>query len=129
MSQRWFEGKVVELNPGVHADERGVLTTLSLEQHAFSAVRTFIVEAPDGAVRGGHGHRRGRQLLLWLAGEIEIELRYRGAVDNLVLDEEHRAILIEPPVWASQTYRGSRASLLVLCDTPYDPDDYLKDPT
>ncbi|MBN9362654.1 MULTISPECIES: FdtA/QdtA family cupin domain-containing protein [unclassified Devosia] len=128
MERAWFGGKVVELPPGSHADERGVLTTMAFDRHGFAAVRCFIVEAPDGARRGGHGHLRGRQLLVRLSGSIDIELRYHGSIERLTLDDGLRAILVEPPVWASQTYRGDRASLLVLCDTTYDVDDYSKDP-
>jgi dTDP-4-dehydrorhamnose 3,5-epimerase-like enzyme len=121
-------GKVVELTPGVHLDERGVLTSFAFDQHDFAAVRTFVVQAPDGTVRGGHGHRSGRQVLLWLSGEIEVELRYRSQIERVVLNENRRAILIEPPVWARQRYRGASPSILVLCDTRYDADDYLEEP-
>jgi dTDP-4-dehydrorhamnose 3,5-epimerase-like enzyme len=128
MERLWFGGKAAELTPSLHVDERGVLTVLAFDRHRFAAVRTFIVEAPDGTVRGGHRHRRGRQLLVQLSGSIDIELRYGGGVERLTLDGELRAILVEPPVWASQTYRGEHASLLVLCDTAYDADDYFEDP-
>ncbi len=128
MERVWFGGKVVELTPSIHADERGVLTVLAFDRHRFAAVRSFIIEAPDGALRGGHGHHRGRQLFVRLSGSIDIELRYGGAVERLTLDTGLRAVLVEPPVWASQTYRGEHASLLVLCDTAYDADDYSEDP-
>jgi dTDP-4-dehydrorhamnose 3,5-epimerase-like enzyme len=128
MERVWFGGKVTELIPSSHADERGLLTALAFDQYGFAAVRSFIVEAPDGAIRGGHGHHRGRQLLMRLSGSIDLELRYGGGIERLTLDAELRAILVEPPVWASQTYRGARASLLVLCDTPYDAGDYSEDP-
>ncbi|KQW79047.1 hypothetical protein ASC89_12125 [Devosia sp. Root413D1] len=128
MERVWLGGKVVELIPSIHADERGALAALAFDRHRFAAVRSFIVEAPDGARRGGHGHHRGRQLLVRLSGSIDVELRYGGTVERLTLDDRLRAVLVEPPVWASQTYRGERASLLVLCDTAYDPDDYSEDP-
>jgi hypothetical protein len=46
----------------------------------------------------------------------------------LLLDADTPAVLIEAPVWSRQTYRGERPSLLVLCDTPYDPDGYILQP-
>lgn len=128
MVQVWFGGKVVGLEPSVHVDARGTLTTMAFDQYGFAAVRGFIVQGPNGVVRGGHGHREGRQLLLQLSGEIEIELRYHSDIERIVLDEKLRAILIEPPIWALQTYWGNNPSMLVLCDTPYDPADYLREP-
>lgn len=128
MERAWFGGKVAELTPSTHADERGTLTALAFDRHHFCAVRSFIVEAPDGTVRGGHGHHRGRQLFVRLSGAIDIELRYGGGVERLTLDDRLPAILVEPPVWATQTYRGGSARLLVLCDTAYDADDYREDP-
>lgn len=128
MGREWFGGRVAELIASTHADERGVLTALAFDRYRFAAVRTFIVEAPDGAVRGGHGHYRGRQLLVRLSGAVDVELRHGGSIERLTLDERCPAILVEPPVWASQTYRGERSSLLVLCDTPYDAADYFREP-
>jgi hypothetical protein len=60
-----------------------------------------------------------------VSGEIEIELRYGDITERLTLDPHHRAVLIEPPVWSRQTYRGEQPAMIVFCDTPYDPDDYL----
>lgn len=121
-------GKVRFVDAEAHADPRGTLTAYALARHGFAAVRAFTVVAPAGAVRGGHAHRAGRHVLLRIGGEIEVELRYRGDVERVTLAESSPALLIEPPVWAQQTYRGDGAALLVLCDTDYDPDDYLADP-
>ena len=30
-------------------------------------------------------------------------------------------------MWASQTYLDHDSCLVVFCDTPYDPDDYVHD--
>lgn len=129
MTQRsLFSGKARFVEATGLRDPRGVLTPVDLAGLDFSPVRAFsVVAPPDGAVRGGHGHRRGRQLLLRVAGSIEIELRHAGETEHVVLDEATPALLIEPPVWARQSYRAGGASMVVFADTPFDPDDYIQD--
>ena len=121
-------GKVRVLDTRSHEDARGILTVLEFGPLAFTAVRAFVVEAPDGAVRGGHGHRRGRQLLMRVSGEIDIELRHGGQVEHVRLDASHRALLIEAPVWSQQTYGGESPVMVVFADVEFDPDNYLAEP-
>lgn len=123
-----FGGKVVEIETESHADARGILTALAFGSLGFKPARVFVVEAPDGAVRGGHGHRAGRQLLMRVSGEIEIELRHGGEVESVTLSRSNRALLIEAPVWSSQTYRGASPAMVVLSDIEFDPDGYLPEP-
>jgi hypothetical protein len=120
-------GRAALLSVTSHTDPRGKLASLDFSGLGFAAVRAFTVTAPDGAIRGGHAHRRGRQILMRVAGTIEVELRVEAAVQHVTLIEDAPALLIEPGVWARQTYRGADAALVVLSDTPYDPDDYLND--
>jgi hypothetical protein len=37
-----------------------------------------------------------------------------------------QAVLIEPGLFATQTYLDDNSILLVLCDRPYEPDDYIQ---
>lgn len=106
-------------------DERGALMPIELD--GLAVVRVFVVEAPDGAVRGGHGHASGKQLLVRLSGRIDIETRLAGDIHSFTLDDSDHAVLIASPVWSTQTYRGDGARLLVLCDTPYDPSTYINE--
>jgi hypothetical protein len=105
----------------------GTLTPFDLGAVPIAVVRAFHVTAPAGAIRGEHAHIMGSQLLLRLSGEIEVELSYKGAAATVLLHAENNALLISSPVWSRQLYRGPGASLLVFCDTPYDPSTYVHD--
>ncbi len=124
-----FRGKVRRLQLERFEDERGELTPLDFGALGFPVVRAFIVRGANGAERGGHAHRLGRQILMLASGEVDVELRCRDAVDLIRLDATCRALLIEPRIWSRQTYRGRQASLVVFCDTAYDPEDYITDPS
>ncbi|TPI33029.1 hypothetical protein FJW08_07610 [Mesorhizobium sp. B3-2-1] len=122
-----FGGKVAEISISVHRDARGVLTLVQFGRFGFQPRRAFVVTAPHGTTRGGHGHRTGRQLFMHVSGEIYIALRYREEVEQIVLDSTNKAVLIEAPVWSSQTYHGDNPTMIVFSDTEYDPKGYLLD--
>ncbi|MGR0220582.1 sugar 3,4-ketoisomerase [Agromyces sp. ZXT2-6] len=105
-------------------DERGSLVPLSFDDVGFSAARAFVVNAPRGAVRGGHAHRRVRQVLFRASGTIEVEVLHGGDRAHVTLDESCPAILIEPGVWAQQTYPEGHATLVVFADGPYEASEY-----
>jgi hypothetical protein len=125
---RLCDGRVVVLEHELIVDDRGELSPVDLSALGFALARAFVVRGRDGAVRGAHGHRKGRQILIRIDGDIDVDLVYRGRSARLTLTGQRRALLIEPPVWSRQTYRGAPATLVVLCDTPYDPADYFADP-
>ncbi|ESZ38657.1 FdtA/QdtA family cupin domain-containing protein [Mesorhizobium sp. L2C066B000] len=124
----FFGGKVTEIPTSLHCDPRGMLTAIEFSGYNFQAVRAFVVTAPRGTSRGGHAHGSGRQLMMQLSGEIGIEFRYQERIERLTLTSSNRAVLVDAPVWALQTYEGENPSLLVFCDTEYDPKDYVSYP-
>jgi dTDP-4-dehydrorhamnose 3,5-epimerase-like enzyme len=105
-------------------DERGSLTPLTFDDLGFEVARTFVVNAPRGAVRGGHAHRGVRQVLFRASGTIGVEVRHGGAQAHVTLDRSCPAILVEPGVWARQTYLDDDAALVVFADGPYDAGEY-----
>ena len=121
-----FDGKVQSFRfPGV-GSASGLLTPIDLTQIPLTPVRAFMVHASDGASRGGHAHTTGRQLLIRVQGQIKLETRLQGETHTLVLDEHDNAVLISAPVWSRQSYFGNPACIMVFCDTPYDPTDYIE---
>ena len=106
-------------------DHRGSLTPMTFDDVGFSVVRTFVVHAPRGVVRGGHAHRRVRQVLFRASGTIDVDVSHRGERARITLDEDRPAMMIEPGVWAQQTYVDDHSTLIVFADGPYDSREYL----
>jgi dTDP-4-dehydrorhamnose 3,5-epimerase-like enzyme len=123
-----LSGRVRVLEPERFDDERGSLVPLAFDDLGFHVARAFVVNAPAGAVRGGHAHRRVRQLLLRASGTIEVEVRNEGEQARITLDAAQPAMLIEAGVWAVQRYVDDGAALVVFADGPYDPDEYVHTP-
>lgn len=115
--------RVLELD--CFRDDRGSLTPMTFDDVGFSVARTFVVSAPRDAVRGGHAHRRVRQVLFRASGTIDVEVSHDGTRARITLDEHRPAVLIEAGVWARQTYLDEHSTLIVFADGPYDDDDYV----
>jgi len=120
-----LDGSVRVLALDRFRDHRGSLTPMTFDDVGFSVARTFVVSAPRGAVRGGHGHRRVRQVLFRASGTIDVDFRHRGEHASVTLDEDRPAVLIEAGVWAQQTYLDDHSTLIVFADGPYDPSEYV----
>ena len=106
-------------------DDRGSLTPITLDDVGFSVARIFVVRAPQGAVRGGHAHRRVRQVLFRASGTIDVDLSRDGVRASVTLDEDRPAVLLEAGVWAQQTYVDHDSTLIVFADGPYEAAEYV----
>jgi dTDP-4-dehydrorhamnose 3,5-epimerase-like enzyme len=113
----------------VHRDSRGLLTPIDFTQLPFVPHRVFAVTGvPAGATRGGHGHREQCQAMICVAGRVEVELRAPYAdVVRLAL-HPGEGLLVEPGVWAAQTYETADSALMVLASGPYDADELFHEP-
>jgi dTDP-4-dehydrorhamnose 3,5-epimerase-like enzyme len=110
-------------------DDDCALVIAEAKKHVpFDIRRVFFVTAvAAGEMRGHHAHRRCHQLLVCPAGAVSVRLS-DGAANRIVeLDAPQKALHIPPGLWAEQTYRDPATVLLVLCDRPYEAEDYIRD--
>ncbi len=122
----WFDGRASAFALTRHNDSRGALTPLALAQLPFPVRRVFTVAGvPAGAVRGGHGHQRGWQLLVCVSGTLDVRLYCAGQAVRRRLSARGPALLIGAGVWAEQTYVDAHTVLLVACSEDYDPSTYM----
>lgn len=111
-----------------HPDENGDLVVVEGGRHVpFAIARLFVVRAPQGAVRGQHAHKNCAQFLTCSSGKVEVRCTDGRTTETFVLDAPRRGLLVPPGIWAEQVYLESGSVLTVLCDSPYDAADYLRD--
>ena len=109
-------------------DESGQLVVIEQGKGMpFAAVRMFTVRAEAGALRGQHAHKRCAQLLCCVHGVIEVECSDGVRTREFVLDAGDKALLVPAGIWANERYVAGNSVLAVLCDRPYEVDDYLRD--
>jgi len=90
--------------------------------------RIFTVsQVPSGQFRGNHAHRYCSQLVVCLNGTVEIELTDSVNSSKFDLNSPDFGLLIPPGIWNKLKFEDENAVLMVLCDYPYDPDDYIRD--
>lgn len=116
---------------GVHsvtgAQEDEMLRVYENSAFSISFERVFTVTANKGIVRGRHAHKECTQILSCVSGGIDLIVD-DGAVKEIIqLTTNSDAILIPPGIWVEQKYNQDKSVLLVLCDKPFDEDDYLRD--
>jgi mannose-6-phosphate isomerase-like protein (cupin superfamily) len=108
-------------------DANGSLHVFDVDLLPFCAARFFFVCAPVGALRGKHAHHVGRQFLAVVAGHVKVvmtDLSGNATAFNLRVGQ---GLYLPPQVWATQEFVEPNSVLLVLCDLPYDEEDYIRD--
>ena len=113
--------------PHYHENNGNLVVMEGMVEVPFEIARVFFVQASDGAIRGQHAHRRCKQFLACSSGAVEVLCDDGRRTVKFVLDHPNLGLLVPPGIWSQQTYRGDHAALMVLCDQPYEMDDYIRD--
>jgi dTDP-4-dehydrorhamnose 3,5-epimerase-like enzyme len=93
----------------------------------FPIARVFVVRGLKGVIRGKHAHKYCTQFLTCPYGEVLVECDDGVEVKSFVLDRPQIGLLIPPGIWAQQTYLLANSVLTVLCDRPFEHEDYIRD--
>lgn len=93
----------------------------------FPIARIFNVRAQRGSVRGRHAHRECIQLLICTNGSIKVTCDNAIKTSSYILDKMNYGLIINPGIWAEQKYMKDNSILTVLCNLPYDENDYIRD--
>lgn len=109
------------------SDDRGNLAVAEeLKDVPFSIRRVFwLYGVPKGRGRGGHGHISCQQLLVTVAGRLEVYVSDGTESKTFILDNPSQGLLIPVGIWAEEREFSQGAVCMVLTDQPFDADDYL----
>jgi len=113
--------------PRYYASNGDLVVMERISQIPFVITRVFVVLAPVGAIRGQHAHKQCTQFLTCPTGRVEVLCDDGLEKVTHVLDQPGIGLLIPPSIWAQQTYHATGSLLTVLCDRPYEADDYIRD--
>jgi dTDP-4-dehydrorhamnose 3,5-epimerase-like enzyme len=107
-------------------DARGALTVLDWAKFApFDIVRFFwLSDVPVGASRGAHGHKECRQYIVCMTGEIGIDA-FDGERTRHFDLSAGEGFNLPIGIFIDLKFGAPGAVVLVLCDQPYDPAEYL----
>ena len=124
---RNLEIKLIDL-PKI-TDPRGNLTFAEAQQMVpFDIKRAYwVYDVPAGESRGGHAHKRLRQLLIALSGSFTVTLDNGSESKTVLLNHPWQGLLIDTNVWRTLDDFSSGAVCLVLASEHYEEDDYIYD--
>lgn len=107
----------------LHADDRGELIAVELEQAPFVVKRVFVVRAPDQQVqRGGHVVLC-HELLILMSGEVTAHISRHAAEDVVLserLTEPGQSVQLFPGDFIEYFLDNPLSSVLVLADQPFE---------
>ncbi|HSZ67838.1 MAG TPA: FdtA/QdtA family cupin domain-containing protein [Xanthobacteraceae bacterium] len=118
--------RLIEL-PRYSRDDGEVVVAQVAAHIAFPITRVFTVTAPLDALRGEHAHIRCTQFMLCVHGAVEIVCDDGRQKRTFHLNRNNLALCVPPAIWNNIFFRHDKSVVMVLCDRPFEEDDYLRD--
>ena len=110
-------------------DPRGNLTVAQAqEQVPFDIRRVYwVYDVPAGESRGGHAHKRCRELIVAVSGSFHVTLDNGTERKTFLLNHPYQGLLVNTDTWRTLEDFSSGAVCLVLAEDPFDEDDYIRE--
>ena len=120
-------GRIIEL-PKI-TDPRGNLTVAEAFTNVPFDIRRayWVYDVPGGESRGGHAHKRLRQLVIAMSGSFTVTLDNGHEQQKYLLNHPWEGLLIETETWRTLDDFSSGAVCLVLASEPFEEDGYIYD--
>ena len=109
-------------------DPRGNLTVAQAqEQVPFDIRRVYwVYDVPAGESRGGHAHKRCRELIVAVSGSFHVTLDNGTERKTFLFNHPYQGLLVETDTWRTLDDFSSGAVGLVLASEPFDEEDYIR---
>jgi dTDP-4-dehydrorhamnose 3,5-epimerase-like enzyme len=120
--------KVRLINFPYYQEDNGDLVVLQEMDDSvpFHISRVFNVRADKDSIRGRHAHSECTQLLVCTNGSIEVFCDDGETQSIYILNKPYMGLLILPGVWVEQKYLENSSILTVLCDQPFNEEEYIR---
>lgn len=111
------------------SDPRGNLTFAEGDGHVpFPIKRAYwVYDVPAGESRGGHAHKRLKQLVIALSGSFTVTLDDGRERKTVLLNHPWQGLLIDTNTWRTLDDFSSGAVCLVLASEHFEEEDYIYD--
>ena len=86
----------------------------------------YLYDVPPGQVRGAHGHRKLEQLMVAVAGALEVECDDGHKTRTFRLDAPNVGLYVSPMIWRNLIGFQPGTVCVVLASAPYDEGDYFR---
>lgn len=86
----------------------------------------YLYDVPAGRERGAHGHRNLQQLMVAVAGSVEVECDDGRRRRSFRLESPDVGLYVSPMIWRNLSGFRPGTVCMVLASEPYDEDDYFR---
>ena len=110
-------------------DPRGNLTFIEGNRHIPFEIRRvyYLYDVPQGAERGGHGHKALHQLIIAMSVSFDVHLDDGYTKKTLHLNRSDQGLYLCPMIWREIDNFSPGAVCAVLASDLYDEQDYYRD--
>jgi hypothetical protein len=110
-------------------DDLGALSVVEKDSpFPFPIKRVYYIHnVTPGAVRGSHGHKALKQLIVAVAGSFVVELDDATSVTSWELGSPDVGLVVPPGYWRTLHSFSPGSVALVFASDEYDVDDYIRD--
>ena len=86
----------------------------------------YITDVKEGVCRGGHAHKKLKQLLFCPYGDITLLLNDSKRKMEIRLNRPDMGVMITSPVWREMLWNIENSVLCVAASDYYNEDDYIR---
>lgn len=86
----------------------------------------YLFDVPSGAKRGGHAHKKLKQVLIAISGSFDVVLKDGKTKEIVTLNRPDKGLLIENNIWRELENFSSGSVCLVLASEEFSEDDYIR---
>lgn len=122
-----FDCRLIELDKH-HSERKGNLSVVeNWKDVPFSVKRVYyLYDVPGGESRGGHAHKRLRQLIVAASGSFSVSLDDGENKKSFLLNRPYQGLLVVPGIWRTLDDFSSGSVCMVLASEKYDESDYIR---
>ncbi|TQR33745.1 WxcM-like domain-containing protein [Campylobacter sp. MIT 99-7217] len=119
--------KIIDLKS--NESENALLIACEKNQNCpFEIKRIFyIYNTNNECIRGNHANKNSQFLFIMMNGSCKIKIDDGKSTEIINLKEKHKALYIDKMIWKQMYDFSKDAILLVLTNTHYDKNEYIKD--
>ena len=106
---------------------RGNIGVIENDTIPFDVKRVYyLFDVPSGAKRGGHAHKKLKQVLIAIAGSFDVVLKNGKSKEIITLNRPDKGLLIENNIWRELENFSSGSVCLVLASEEFSEADYIR---
>lgn len=121
-----YDCSIIELSK-YHAEEGNLTVVENNKTIPFDVKRVYyLYDVPGGESRGGHAHKKLKQLITAASGSFNVVLDDGEVKRTVTLNHPYQALMVVPGIWRELVDFSSGSVLLCLASEKYDENDYIR---